>query len=162
MLPLQLLAQGEKTRIYGKITDAGNKEPLPYASVRISRTSIGSSSDNNGNFSFYAPAMRDTLIVSSVGYQEKRIALSAKTRLPIKVSLKPADYTLSELTVKPKKEKYRKKDNPAVALVREIIRKRDDNSPKNKEYYSPQPPNIHGICKNTCADDKPHRHSIRC
>ena len=120
MLPLQLLAQGEKTRIYGKITDAGNKEPLPYASVRISRTSIGSSSDNNGNFSFYAPAMRDTLIVSSVGYQEKRIALSAKTRLPIKVSLKPADYTLSELTVKPKKEKYRKKDNPAVALVREI------------------------------------------
>ena len=136
MLPLQLLAQGEKTRIYGKITDAGNKEPLPYASVRISRTSIGSSSDNNGNFSFFAPAMRDTLIVSSVGYQEKRIALSAKTRLPIKVSLKPADYTLSELTVKPKKEKYRKKDNPAVALAREIIRKRDDNSPKNKEYYS--------------------------
>lgn len=136
LFPAQMHAQEYKFRIYGKITDAGNKEPLPYASVRISRTSIGCSSDNNGSFSFFAPALRDTLIISSVGYKEEHIVLSGKTRMPLKVSLKPADYTLSELTVKPKKEKYRKKDNPAVILARTIIKKRDDNSPKNKDYYS--------------------------
>lgn len=136
MLPLQVFAQGGKVRIYGKVSDASDKGPLPYASIRISGTSLGCSSDNNGNFSFYVPSMRDTLIISSVGYAEKRIVLSRKTRLPIKVALKPADYSLSEITVKPKKERYRKKDNPAVLLARTIINRRDDNSPKNKKYFS--------------------------
>lgn len=136
MLPLMTFAQGSRVRIYGKVYDAGNKEPLPYASVRISGTSTGCSSDNNGSFSFYAPEMRDTLIISSVGYAEQRIRLTGKTRLPIKASLKPLDYSLSEVTVKPKKEKYRKKDNPAVLLARTIIKKRDESSPRNKEYFS--------------------------
>ncbi len=135
-LPLLAFAQGEKVRIYGKVSDASSRSPLPYASVRISGTSIGCSSDNNGSFSFHAPAMRDTLIISSVGYTEQRIPLSGRTRLPIKASLTPIDYSLSEITVKPKKEKYRKKDNPAVLLARTIIKKRDENSPKNKEYFS--------------------------
>lgn len=137
LVPASTTAQeASKVRIHGKITDAATKEALPYASIRINKTSIGCSSDNRGNFSFYAPALRDTLIISSVGYTDKRILLSSKTRMPIKVVLEPADYALSELTVKPKKEKYRKKDNPAVILAREIIKRRDDNSPKNKDYYS--------------------------
>ena len=137
LVPVSTIAQeANKVRIYGKITDAATKEVLPYASIRINKTSIGCSSDNRGNFSFYAPTLRDTLIISSVGYTDKRIPLSAKTRMPIKVVLEPADYALSELTVKPKKEKYRKKDNPAVILAREVIKRRDDNSPKNKDYYS--------------------------
>ena len=136
LFPALLFAQEGRTRIYGKITDAGNKEPLPYVSIRISRTAIGCSSDNNGHFSFYAPALRDTLIVSCVGYAEERILLSPDLRMPVNVSLKPSDYLLSEIKIKPKKEKYRKKDNPAVTLARTIIKRRDDNSPKNKEYFS--------------------------
>ena len=136
LFPALLFAQEGRTRIYGKIVDAGNKEPLPYVSIRISRTAIGCSSDNNGHFSFYAPALRDTLIVSCVGYAEERIILSPDLRMPVNVSLKPSDYLLSEIKIKPKKEKYRKKDNPAVTLARTIIKRRDDNSPKNKEYFS--------------------------
>ena len=136
LFPALLFAQESRTRIYGKITDAGNKEPLPYVSIRISRTAIGCSSDNNGHFSFYAPALRDTLIISCVGYTDERIPLSANTRMPINVALKPSDYVLSEIKIKPKKEKYSKKDNPAVTLARTIIKRRDDNSPKNKEYFS--------------------------
>lgn len=133
-----LLAQNatDRIRIYGKITDASTKEALPYTSVRIRKTSNGCSSDNNGNFSFFVTAMRDTLIVSSVGYTDARIPLNNRTRMPLKIELKPTDYNLAEVTIKPKKEKYRKKDNPAVILVRNIIKRRDDNSPKNKEFYS--------------------------
>ena len=137
LIPLQVLPQSSnKVRIYGKITDSATKEPLPYTSIRINKTSIGCSSDNKGNFSFYAPALRDTLIISSVGYTDERIPLSSKTKMPIKIALKPTDYQLTELTVKPKKEKYSKKGNPAVTLARTIIEKRDDNSPKNKDFYS--------------------------
>ena len=82
LLPTTLPAQGnkEKVRVYGKITDAATNESMPYTSVRIRNTSNGCSSDNNGNFSFFVNALRDTLIVSSVGYAEKRIPLNYKTK----------------------------------------------------------------------------------
>ena len=138
ILPTTLPAQNgnEKIRVYGKITDASTNETMPYTSVRIRNTSNGCSSDNNGNFSFFVNALRDTLIVSSVGYAEERIPLNRRTRMPIRVKLKPTDYNLREVTIKPKKEKYRKKDNPAVILARNIIKRRNNNSPTNKPFYS--------------------------
>lgn len=137
MISTTLFAQetGERTRIYGKIYDATTKEALPYTSVRIRNTTNGCSSDNNGNFSFYAP-LQDTLIISSIGYKEEHIPLSKKTRMPLRVTMKSTDYTLSEVTIKPKKEKYTRKNNPAVTLVQNIIKNRDKNSTKNKPFYS--------------------------
>lgn len=139
LLFVPTIAQGQedgRIRLYGKVKDKESKESLPYISIRISGTSTGCSSDNKGNYSFYVPALRDTLIASCIGYKEKRIPLSRKTRLPLDIVLEPENLYLSEITVKPKKEKYRKKNNPAVTLIRNIIERRDDNSPKNKEYYS--------------------------
>lgn len=125
-----------RIRIHGTVIDASNNESLPYISVRIRNTSLGCSSDNNGNFSFFTPTLRDTLILSSIGYKEKRIALSSRTKFPLKVKMEPENYELSEITIKPKKEKYRRKNNPAVTLAKTIIDKRDDNAPENKPYYS--------------------------
>lgn len=139
LLFVPTIAQGQENgriRLYGKVKDKESKESLPYISIRISGTSTGCSSDNKGNYSFYVPALRDTLIASCIGYKEKRIPLSRKTHLPLDIVLEPENLYLSEITVKPKKEKYRKKNNPAVTLIRNIIERRDDNSPKNKEYYS--------------------------
>lgn len=83
-----------------------------------------------------SPSLKDTLIISSIGYKEKRIALNIRTKFPLKVQLSPEMYELSEITIKPKKEKYSKKNNPAVELARKLIAHRDDNSPKNKPFYS--------------------------
>ncbi|MBR6647780.1 MAG: carboxypeptidase-like regulatory domain-containing protein, partial [Bacteroidaceae bacterium] len=123
-------------RIFGKVIDADTKEALPYASVRINKTTLGCTSDNNGNFSFFATKLRDTIIVSSIGYKEVRIPLSNSTRLPLNIKIHPENYQLSEVTIKPKKEKYRRKNNPAVILARTIIERRDDNAPENKPFYS--------------------------
>lgn len=125
-----------KKRIYGKIIDKVTKEEIPYAAIRIKMTSYGCSSDNNGNFSFYAPEIRDTLIVSNLGYRDEKIALNSKTRFPLTIKMQAENYELAEITIKPKKEKYRKKDNPAVILARNIIKRRDDNAPENKPFYS--------------------------
>lgn len=136
-ISVSALAQSEnKVRIHGRVMDSSTKEALPYVSVRISRSTLGCSTDNNGYYSFFAPQLRDTLIVSSLGYGEKRIILSNKTRLPINIYLKPENLQLSEITIKPKKEKYKRKNNPAVILAKTIIEKRDDNAPENKPYYS--------------------------
>ncbi len=127
---------GEKIRIYGKVYDATTNESLPYASIRIRRTTNGCSSDNNGNFSFYADALRDTLIISSIGYEDERIPLSYRTSMPIRASLKPTDYNLDEVVVEPKRERYSRRNNPAVILVKNIIERRNNNAPERREFYS--------------------------
>ena len=138
LFPTSLQAQqaGEKIRIHGKIFDASTKKTIPYVSVRIKNSINGSSSDSKGNFSFHAPVEKDTLIISSLGYADEIIAITAKTSMPLRINLKPADYDLPEVVVKPKREKYSRKNNPAVDLARRIIEHRDDNSPLNKEFYS--------------------------
>ena len=138
LFPTSLQAQqaGEKIRIHGKIFDASTKKTIPYVSVRIKNSINGSSSDSKGNFSFHAPVEKDTLIISSLGYADEIIAITAKTSMPLRINLKPADYDLPEVIVKPKREKYSRKNNPAVDLARRIIERRDENSPLNKEFYS--------------------------
>ena len=129
-------SEDERIKVHGKITDASTKKAIPYVSVRIKNSANGSSSDSNGNFSFYSPINKqDTLVVSSLGYAEEYIAIT-RTSMPLKIKLKPADYDLPEVVIKPEKEKYSKKNNPAVDLVRRIIEQRNDNSPLNKEFYS--------------------------
>lgn len=139
VFPANLSAQspGEKTRVYGKVLDASNGKGLPYASVRIQGTLSGSSSDSDGNFSFHATLQQpDTLVFSSVGYLEQRVAITNRTKMPLKVTLKPTDYDLPEVTVKPKRERYKRKNNPAVELARKLIANRDNNSPLNKDFFS--------------------------
>ena len=138
IFPTTLLAQDvkEKIRIHGKTIDSSTKKAIPYTSLRIKNTSSGCNSDNKGNFSFESLIKQDTLIVSCVGYSDKSIAITPKTKMPLKISLTPSDYDLPEVTVKPKREKYSKKNNPALDLARELIERRDENSPLNKEFYS--------------------------
>lgn len=137
LTPLITTAQeNSKKRIYGKITDKATKEEIPYAAIRIRKTSNGCSSDNNGYFSFYAPELRDTLIISNLGYKDVKVPLNSKTRFPLNIKMQAENYELAEITIKPKKEKYRRKNNPAVALVRNVIARRDDNAPENKPFYS--------------------------
>ena len=106
-----------RIRIYGHITDKSNGEALPYVSVRINKTTYGSSSDNYGNFSFFVPRLRDTLIISCIGYKEERIPLNGRTRFPLNIKMSVENYHLSEVTIRPKKEKYSRKNNPAVTLA---------------------------------------------
>ena len=72
----------------------------------------------------------------------------------MKIVLKPADYDLPEVVIKPKREKYRKKNNPALELVREIIDKREENSPENKDFYSRERHEKLGIALNDFNAEK--------
>ena len=51
------------------------------------------------------------------------------------VTLAPTTYALDEVVVKPKRERYRKKDNPAVEFVRKMIEHRDDYSPDERDFW---------------------------
>ncbi len=61
----------------GVIQDAHTKEPVSYASIYFTRSGIGKTSDSTGNFSFYiSNFLKDTLVVSYVGYELYKIPVS--------------------------------------------------------------------------------------
>ncbi len=130
-----LYAQEHVVRINGSVKDEKG-ETLPYASVRLKDTSIGSMTDNNGNFSFNGTLDGQILVASCLGYQNYEIQLSYKTTFPLRITLKETSYQIDEVVIKPQKEKYTKKGNPAVELASEIIGRKNQDNPFNNEYVS--------------------------
>lgn len=79
----QLFAQGRT--ITGRITDAQGSA-VPNASVTVKGTSTGTSTNAEGNFSLNVPADAQTLVVSSVGFQNQEVAINGRTRIDITLS----------------------------------------------------------------------------
>ena len=124
------------TRIHGTVTDKETGETLPYVSVYLLNTTHGCQTDKAGHFAFIAPDKKATLVISYIGYTEMSIAVDEHTRYPLHIALSPTSIELDEVEIKPERERYSRKDNPAVKLVREIIAKRDDYRLDKHPYYN--------------------------
>ncbi|HKZ66826.1 MAG TPA: SusC/RagA family TonB-linked outer membrane protein, partial [Chitinophagaceae bacterium] len=70
--------------IRGKVTGEGGA-PLVGASVQIKGTTTGTSTNNEGNFSLTAPDANVTLVISSVGYDAREIALGGRTEITVEL-----------------------------------------------------------------------------
>ena len=124
------------TRIYGSVTDSITREKLPYLSVYLQNTTVGCQTDKDGHFSFLSDEERGVLVVSSIGYEEKHIPINAHTRYPLHIKLSPMVYELNEVEIRPGRERYRRKGNPAVELAQSLIKRRDSLRLDNHDYYS--------------------------
>ena len=124
------------TRIYGQVIDSTTRKAMPYVSVYLRNSTDGCQTDKEGLFSFLTSDAGGMLVISSVGYVEKHIPIDAHTRYPLHVQLAPATYELGEVEVKPERERYRRKENPAVELVQSIIRQRERLRLESHDYYS--------------------------
>lgn len=121
--------------VQGVVTDSLTRESLPYISVYLKGTSEGAMTDDNGRFSFKTYRSQATLVASAVGYKESTLLVHPAQGKRYTIALSTATYSLSEVVVKPRKERYKKKDNPAVEFVKQMIAHRNDYSPSEKEYY---------------------------
>jgi len=130
-----MYAQSGLTRIHGNVKDE-NGEVLPYTTVRLKDTSTGCITDYNGNFSFNAKADGQTLVVTSIGYKDYEVKLTSRTSYPLKITLTSSAYDMEEVVIKPTRERYQKKGNPAVELITEIINRRNEDNPFNNEFVS--------------------------
>lgn len=102
----------------GTVTDSLTKEPLPYTSVYLKGTTEGGMTDNEGHFRFTTRRTQAQLTVSAVGYNEYTRTIRPATQSELHIALSPATYALQEVVVKPRREHYSKKNNPAVEFVR--------------------------------------------
>ncbi|MCD8182812.1 MAG: DUF5686 and carboxypeptidase regulatory-like domain-containing protein [Bacteroides sp.] len=128
-------ANGQNMTIKGLVTDSITGDGLSYASLIIKGTNIGTATDGDGHFSFSAPSAGGLLQVSYLGYDTKEVRVSPGKAVNLKIQLAPNGIALGEVTVKPGKERYSKKENPAVAFVRQVIALRKSNDPRNHDYF---------------------------
>ena len=92
MLPLAMAAQ----TIKGKIKDASG-EALPYINILVKGTANGTTTDDNGEFNITVKSLPATLVVSSIGYQTKRV--SVKDSAYLNITLQEGSEALDEIVV---------------------------------------------------------------
>lgn len=92
-----------QTDLGGKVLAADNKVPVASANVYISNSSIGTVTDEKGQFVIRNfPAGRYDLVVSCIGYETQVITLSSAQLPPVlTILLKPKINELQEVIVEP-------------------------------------------------------------
>lgn len=140
-------AQEKITSLSGVVVDADTGEPLPFVQLYFIKptsegslnTQYGTTSDLDGNFSLSNPAGYTTVNFQMVGYKTEMYTLrQGQQRKNIKIKLKPDVYNLQDIVVTPKhrKQEYRRKGNPAVELIKNVIAHKDSLAPRTREQYT--------------------------
>ena len=76
------VAFAQNLTVTGNVTDAGNGEPVPFASVHLKGTMTGVSTDAEGYFSLSVPS-DGVLVFSSIGYKTKEVSVASRTRIDV-------------------------------------------------------------------------------
>ena len=128
-LTQQMMAQ---QKISGRVIDVDGFA-VPYASVQYRGHRIAVSSDGEGRFSIEKHEGW-MLTVSALSYKTQTVKVDANTNF-LEVKLKDDSRRLSEVVVKSKRGKYKRKDNPAVELMRRVIAAKKKTDLANHPYY---------------------------
>lgn len=121
-------------QLKGVITDSITHEPLMYISVYYEGKGVGGVSNANGEYQIETRKNWNEVTFSSIGYRTKVIRLTPGQKV-LNVQMVPDDVMLTEVVVKPKKEKYSKKNNPAVDFMRKVIEHKKAQKLEVNDYY---------------------------
>ena len=128
------VAMKMSAQIHGVVIDAETGEPVPYINIYYEGKGVGAVADLDGKYSIkYYPGWT-RLTFSMVGYETQVITISAKTT-ELNVSMRPAGLTLDEVVVRPKKEKYSRKNNPAVDMMWKVVAAKEKASLEENDFY---------------------------
>lgn len=126
----------KNTIIKGYVRDSITKEALPYVAIYLKGSDSGVMTDADGRFSITTSVNFISMEISTMGYRTKNVFVNKGEVNDIVVDMVSTGVSLKELVVKPKKEKYSKKNNPAVEFVKKLMERKRECDPKNHEYYN--------------------------
>ena len=115
------------------MVDEATGENIAYASVLYKGHRIAAVSDANGRFTIaYHKGWK--LSVSAIGYKSRTYTVEEDMQ-KLFVSLRPDTRSLKEVTVRSKRSKYSRKNNPAVELMKKVIAHKKATDLSNRDYY---------------------------
>ena len=122
-------------QIKGVVTDSVTHEPLMYISVYYQeKRDMGTITNIDGEYKLETRRNGGTLVFSAVGYISKTVKVGSGNQT-INVQLAPDNVVLNEVVVKPKKEKYSRKNNPAVEFMKKVIEHKKAQVLEVNDYY---------------------------
>ena len=142
---------GSRTAISGIVIDAETGETLPFVQVYFLKpttnkgliaSEIGTTTDLNGNFAISNTVGYTVVNINMVGYKTETITLAkGQNKTKAKILLTPDVYGLDEVVITPPKSKkkgYRRRGNPAVDLIKEVIAHKNSHSVQTLDHYTAQ------------------------
>jgi len=131
--------QGKQSPISGTVTDRQTGEPLPFVQIAIPGSRSGTVSDINGRFDLSVTAVDTLLHFRMVGYRPLTVPLKPGSSRRLKISMEPDVKTLQTVQVTAKKgkgDRYSRRNNPAVDLVRHVIEHKAANNVTANNLFS--------------------------
>ncbi|MDR6763215.1 TonB-linked SusC/RagA family outer membrane protein [Flavobacterium sp. 2755] len=92
-----IMMTAQERKVTGKVTSSEDLLGLPGANVYIKNSSVGATTDMDGNYTVFVSEKNAVLVFNFVGYQSVEIPVGNKTA--INVSLKPDTKNLEEVIV---------------------------------------------------------------
>ena len=131
LVVLLLLGQytwAQSTRVKGKVTDAKTGEVLPLVNVFFTGTTIGMTTDFDGEYYLETREEVTELQASFVGYLPKTVKINKGAYNAVDFQLEPQTFDLDEVKVIPG-------ENPAHAILRNVSKNKYRNNPARFEQY---------------------------
>ena len=123
------------TKVTGRVTDAATGKPLAYVTVSFNGSAYATSTDSLGKFSLSRTGIFAKVTFSHTGYQTIVKALKPGQVNDFHINLHPSQTQLKGVVItSSKKQRYRNKDNPAVALIQQIIEHKNENRMESAAY----------------------------
>jgi len=97
IIPITMFSQIHGTIVYKK-----TGKPVEYANIWVENQNIGTTSDQQGNFSFKENVLNKTLLISVIGYESLQTIIEHDD---LRIELIPKTYLINEITIRPMKRK---------------------------------------------------------
>ncbi len=113
-------SSNDKVCIDGHVFDKTTNEPIPYASVALEGTKLGTTTDMDGNFLFRRLSEGQyTIVVSCVGYKKERMEVYVKANevTHAHIELTPEAFLLNDIVVSANRNVTDRREAPVVVSV---------------------------------------------
>ena len=130
---LSLITSSAQT-LTGHVFDEQTGDTIPFASCIYQGHGVAVASSLDG---FFTIERHDSwpLTFSAVGYQPQTIIVDGRTPAYLRIKLKADTQVLGTVTVKTKRKRYSRKNNPAVELMKKVVAAKKRTDLANHDYY---------------------------
>lgn len=128
LLTISFFVQSQSYIIKGKISEIESGNPIPFASVVVSGSTIGTTSNFDGVYQLKLQKKVDSLTVSYIGFKTKTKKILVYENQTIHFQLEESVFSLDDVVV------YAG-ENPAFLIMRSVIDHKKENDKRSLEAY---------------------------